>query len=268
MLTDISRVRKEGSLRLSTETNGGDGVITIEDFHPEDAFLDLSAQVMGPGKKEESVPLKQVAPRRYQAQLPLWGHGRYHVAVTGKGGDRSDQAFGGFVVPYSPEYLRFRSNRQSLGEIAERTGGQVLTGNAANDKIFERGRSIKRSTKSIFDWFLIALAILVPIDVGIRRVQFDFSALKSLFVRHRQTGPSTATMGTLLQRKQQVASELQSKREERPFVASSKPLPKARPAAPPPTPATPPPTAEPTNKPTSTTERLLQLKKKREEEQQ
>ncbi len=77
----------------------------------------------------------------------MWGHGRYHVAVSGKGGDREDQAFGGFVVPYSPEYLRFRSNRQSLGEIAERTSGQILSGDVAKDNIYERGRSIKRSTK-------------------------------------------------------------------------------------------------------------------------
>jgi len=271
LLTDISRVRKDGSLRLATDTNGGDGVITIEDFHPEDAFLELTAQVMGPGKKEETVALKQVAPRRYQAQLPLWGHGRYHVAVTGKGGDRSDQAFGGFVVPYSPEYLRFRSNRQALGEIAERTSGQMLTGDAVADNIFERGRSIKRSSKPIFDWFLIALAILVPLDVGIRRVQFDWSALRALFISDRKTGPATATMGTLLQRKQQVATELQSKRDERPLQpgfgtpAASSTKRQAPPVIAPP-PASPP-TVEPTDKPTSTTERLLQLKKKREEEQ-
>lgn len=270
LLIDISRIRKEGSLRLATDTNGGDGIITIEDFHPDDAFLDLTAQVMGPGKKEETVPLKQVAPRRYQAVVPLWGHGRYHVAVAGKGGDRQDQAFGGFVVPYSPEYLRFRSNRQSLSEIAERTSGAILSGDAEKDQIFERGRSIKRSTKPIFDWFLVALAILVPLDVGIRRVQFDWSALKSLFVREKKTGPATTTMGALLARKQEVATELQSKRDDRPLkpgfgmpATSSAKRQAPTVVAPPP-----PPTPESgEKKPTSTTERLLQMKKKREEEQ-
>src|SRR5690348_16376485 len=113
----------------------------------------MQARVMGPGGKTESLPLKQVAPRRYQANLPLWGHGRYHVAVNGKGGDRTDQAFGGFVVPYSPEYLRFRSNRPVLNEIVERTGGKILDGDPKADKIYERGRSVKRSTKPTFDWF-------------------------------------------------------------------------------------------------------------------
>ncbi len=278
LLTDISRVRKEGSLRMSTYTNGGDGVIIVEDFHPDEEFLEISARVMGPNGKTESVPLKQVAPRRYQATLPLWGHGRYHVAVSGAAGERSDQAFGGFVVPYSPEYLRFRSNRQVLNEIVERTGGELLSGDIKKDEIFERGRSVKRSTKPIFDWFLIALAILVPLDVGLRRVQIDWSAIRSLFVFDRKKGPATATMGALLARKQEVSSELQSRRvETKPGFGIDKPgfpsqsagAAKPQATAPPVVSPKPPAAAPPSDdKPTSTTERLLQLKRKRDEDKQ
>jgi hypothetical protein len=271
LLIDISRVRKEGSLRMATYTSGGDGVLVVEDFHPDEAFLEIEARVIGPGGKAEAVPLKQVAPRRYQATVPLWGHGRYHVAVNGKGGDRNDQVFGGFVVPYSPEYLRFRSNRQTLQEIAQRTSGRILSGEANEDRIYEYGRAVKRSTRPIFDWFLVALAILVPIDVGIRRVQLDWSAIRSLFVLERRKGPATATMRKLLERKQDVASGLQSKREERPpegkirFGAERT---AKRPAPPPVVAPKPPPQSEPPgHKPASTTERLLELKRKREEEQ-
>ena len=270
LLTDVSRIRKDGSLRLATYTNGGDGVLIVEDFHPEEAFLEMQARVMGPGNKGEAVTLKQVAPRRYQANLPLWGHGRYHVAVNGKGGERSDDVFGGFVVPYSPEYLRFRSNQAVLNEIAERTSGEILPSKPEDARIYERGRSVKRSTKPIFDWFLIALAILVPIDVGLRRVQIDWAAIKSLFVLDRRKGPATATMGALLERKKAVSTELQSRREDRPLPLSKPATAAKRPAtiAPPVISPKPPPTAMPdSNQPTSTTERLLQLKRKRDEEQ-
>src|SRR5262249_28208502 len=117
--------------------------------------------------------------------------------------------------------LRFRSNRQTLAEIAERTSGEILPGDPESDKVFERGRAVKRSTKPIFDWFLIALAILVPIDVGLRRVQIDWSTIKGLFLAERRKGPATATMGTLLERKQAVSSELQSRKEERPLSPPS-----------------------------------------------
>jgi hypothetical protein len=66
-------------------------------------------------------------------QFPLWGKGRYQISVAGIGPNdaggkpRSEQAFGGFAVPYSPEYLRFKSDPLMLKQIADRTGGRLLT---------------------------------------------------------------------------------------------------------------------------------------------
>lgn len=271
LLIDISRVRKAGSLRLSTYPSGGEAVLVAEDFHAEETFLEVHAKVTGPGAKAESVRLKQVAPRRYQASVPLWGDGRYHVVAQGKGAGRDEQAFGGFIVPYSPEYLRFRSNRQTLTEIANRTGGRLLSGQSLEDNVFGTGRQAKRTSRPVFDWFLIALAILVPIDVAVRRIQIDFRAILSTF--RRRSGPATATMGALLQRKQEVQTTLKGQREERPLPAATAAArsPAPRPAAAKPPPAEPPPA--PSAKPStpagseSTTERLLRLKRQREEDQ-
>ncbi|WP_010584061.1 VWA domain-containing protein [Schlesneria paludicola] len=273
LLTDISRVKKDGHLRMSTHTSGGDAVIVVEDFHPEEGFLDINAKLAGPNQKTENIQLKQVAPRRYQATVPLWGHGRYHVVAQGLGGERKDLAFGGFIVPYSPEYLRFRSNRQTLQEVADRTGGRVLSGDPAKDEIYQRGRAPKRSSKPIFDWLLVALAILVPLDVALRRIQLDWSSIKSALGLGRRTA-STATMGALMQAKQSAAAAIESRRTERPMPTSSNlpnmPFPK-RPGNSPsgssnvvkqPPPQTPP----PAEGGTSTTERLLDLKRKRDKD--
>lgn len=270
LMTDISRVKKDGHLRMSTHTSGGEAVIVVEDFHPEEGFLDLQAKLSGPNQRSENVALKQVGPRRYQATVPLWGQGPYHAIAQGKGGDRKDLAFGGFIVSYSPEYLRFRSNRQTLQEIADRTGGRILSGDPAKDAVYTHNRAPKRSSQPIFDWFLIALAILIPLDVAIRRIQIDFKAIwRTLTLKPR--APSTATLGTLLQTKQTVSESLKSRREERPLTnrgsapsRSTSSKPSARPDAPKPTtPTEPQPSA---NAPTSTTERLLALKRKREED--
>jgi uncharacterized membrane protein len=265
LLIDISRVHQAGSLRMSTYTSGGEAVIVAEDFFPSDSFLEVSAKVSGPGGKSETVRLKQVAPRRYQANVGLWSHGRYHVSAQGKGTGRDETAFGGFIVPYSPEYLRFRSNRQTLTDIASRTGGRVLTGQPLEDDVFHVDRAPKRSTKPVFDWFLIALACLVPIDVAVRRIQIDFKGLLSL-LSFRRTGPATATTGALLQRKQEVQSTMQSRKDERPLPPPSFKPTAPRPAPPRPT-APPPPSAPPVGdeKPMSTTERLLKLKQQRED---
>ena len=269
LLTDISRVKKDGHLRMSTHTSGGDAVIVVEDFHPEESFMELTAKLAGPNQKTENVQLKQVAPRRYQATVPLWGHGRYHAIAQGIGGDRKDMAFGGFIVPYSPEYLRFRSNRQALQEIADRTGGRVLSGDPEKDAIYQTGRAPKRSSKPIFDWLLVALAILIPIDVALRRIQIDFASIKAALGFGHRTA-SSATMGALLQAKQTATAAIQSRRTERPLpmstdqprrpttstTSSSSVVVKQQPTETPPA---------ANQGPTSTTERLLALKRKREE---
>lgn len=194
-----------------SHTSGNKATIMVEDFHPEESFLNVAARISGPHDRQETVVLKQVSPRRYQATVPLWGKGRYQVMSIGKTGDREDHANGGFIVPYSPEFLRFRSNPIVLNQIAERTGGQQLPLDDASEIIYGR-RAPKMSSNPIFDWFLIALAILVPLDVGIRRIQLDWYAIKSWFNFGKDDKNSTATMGALLQRKQDVTEEMDSRK--------------------------------------------------------
>lgn len=211
LMIKISRVQKQDHLKLWSHVTGNKATIMVEDFHPEESFLNVAARIAGPHDRKETVVLKQVSPRRYQAEVPLWGKGRYQVTALGKSGEREDHANGGFIVPYSPEFLRFRSNPIVLEEIAQRTGGQRLDPAIATDVIYGR-RDPKQSSNPVFDWFLMALAILVPLDVAIRRVQLDWYVIKGWFGFGKEQKQSTATMGALLQRKQDVVDDLDARR--------------------------------------------------------
>ncbi len=279
LMTEVSRVRKEGHLRLYSYTSGNQGVILVEDFHPEKTFLEVQARVSGPREQAQNVTLKQIGPQRYQATFPLWGAGRYQVMGVGVAGERTDRAQGGFIVSYSPEYLRFRSNPIVLNEIAEKTGGMMLSKEDAVDEIYLSRREARQSSSPIFDWFLIGLAIAIPLDVGVRRVQIDKYALKSLLGLNRRRGDSTETMSALLQRKKEVGTALDAQRE------SSKPAARAATAAP--RPATPmldkprdtgspqsqrpvpkePEKPAPTHPADGTTGRLLEMKRRRQQDQ-
>lgn len=272
LITRISRVRKEGHLRMWTHTSGSEGVIVVEDFHEQEQFLEIQARVTGPRDRGEMVPLKQVGPRRYQASVPLWSKGRYHVVAGPVAGDRTEErAFGGFIVPYSPEYLRFRSNPLVLRQIAEKTGGQELSRDSTAEDIYETNRQPKRSSRPIFDWFLVALAILVPLDVAVRRVQLDWFVIQRWLGLGRHAGPSTETMGALLERKQAVDLQIEARRAETPFTprppgtvrpGTSR---QASPAGTATGPAAPAPAAPQVQEETTTTERLLKLKRKRQQ---
>lgn len=261
LVTEVSRVETRSDLTMSAAAAGSQGVVTVEDFAAKETFMELKARVSGPRGEAVEIALKQIAPRRYQAVFPLWGKGRYQVAVAGIGADgeggkpRNEQAFGGFVVPYSPEYLRFKSDPILLKQIAGRTGGRVLS--PADVELFHPERSTRESSKPVFDWFLIALACLIPIDVGLRRVQLDWLVIKGWFGFGGKR-ESTATMGALLERKKKVQTATSQAERPKPVILPGMP---GEPTAPKPA-ADPPPADGATQ---STTERLLARKRKRQD---
>ncbi len=281
MVTRISRARREQYLRVYTYVNGNEGVVVVEDFHPEETLLDVNVSVTGPNSFEQSQQVRQIAPRRYQTSMPLKGEGRYQVMIGATDGTRKETAYAGFIVSYSPEYLRFRANPIVLRDIAERTGGSELDTDRSVEDLAGQiygNRKPKRSSRPIFDWFLMGLACLLPMDVAIRRVQLDLGWIKKLF--KRQKSESTATIGALLQRTGEVRSSLNSQRD--PNANSPRPETAGRPLAPR-QPAQRPPTGTPTKteaspgpQPSSspppasddggTTSRLLAMKKKREQD--
>lgn len=273
MTTRISRVRREQFLRVYTYVNGNEGVVVVEDFHPEESLLDVNVNVTAANGFQFNGPVRQIAPRRYQATIPLQGKARYQVQISATGTDRNEIAYGGFIVSYSPEYLRFQSNPIALREIAEQTGGIELDPDEAPERLAEQifgRREPRQSTRSVFDWFLMALACLIPLDVAVRRVQLDLSVFRRLF--GKQQKESTATMGALLKRTQTVRSNLTTRQDTQSTQPTAtpyqpRPVPPVKPAAkaaeassskselPPPAPDD-----------GSTTSRLLALKRKREEE--
>jgi uncharacterized membrane protein len=267
LMMRISRVRKAGHMRMWTYHAGGEGIVMVEDFHPEEMFLDVVARVNGPGNFEEVIPLRQVGPRRYQGTFPANEKGRFQVTAIGKSGEREDRVHAGFIISYSPEYLKFTSDWNALREIKEATGGEELSVASTAAEIYNR-RLPKQSTQPIFDWFLIALACLLPLDVAIRRVQLDWSAIRQALGLGKRAD-STKTMGTLLAKKHQVSSQLKGRREERPFVptgasAGTTRPPGRRTAAKPSTT-----TATATQAPPredTTTSRLLEMKRRRQQD--
>jgi len=208
MMIDISRVNKASALDIQAYAVGSQGFINVEDHNTDGAFLEVQATAAGPSERSEKVILKQVGPRRYQGTFPLWGQGRYQVIVAGLGDNRIENGLSGFVLPYSPEYLRFKSNPIALKRIAMETGGRILTGKETGKEIFGGDRKMTLSLKPVFDWMLVLLAILVPIDVGIRRIQLDFNRVMDIFRRKKKgDNESTATMGALLKTKERVKTE-------------------------------------------------------------
>jgi hypothetical protein len=215
-----------------------------------------------PDGQQQTVALRQSSPRRYEGKFPLAGQGRYQVLALGVGEGSEQRAHGGFVVPYSQEFLRFRANPIVLAEIAEKTGGKLLTGEETAEQVYERRGAPRQSSQPIADWLLILLACLIPLDIGLRRVQLDWQVIKGWFTFGRVTR-GDEVMTKLLTVKKQVAATMRG--EEKPVRFAPRP---PRTASPAPRagatlkaakPAEPRPAAD---APATTTSRLLEAKRR------
>ncbi|WP_432798815.1 glutamine amidotransferase [Poriferisphaera sp. WC338] len=207
LVTDVARVKSQSQLRMQVMSNGGRGLILVEDYSTDGGFMELEADIDGPGENER-IELTQVGPRRYEASFDLRGEGRYRVTVAGDRGGEIEKSFGGLMVAYSQEYKRLRANPIAMKEIAANTGGRELKGDEKASAIFDTEREAKRRSRPVFDWFLIVLACLVPLDVAFRRVQLDWTVVRGWIGLGREREVSRETFSTLLSRKKDVGALL------------------------------------------------------------
>ena len=129
----ISRSRKVPQVSARAEVGpSGEGVVLVEDLSPTGG-LELGARVVDPSGLATTLSLRIVGPGRAEGTFPLTGRGRYRVealgrrpglGITGDEETPQERAFANLVVPYDREYLRFRADRNLLGDIARRTGGR------------------------------------------------------------------------------------------------------------------------------------------------
>ena len=91
--------------------------------------------------------------------------------------------------------------------------------------MFEFAREPHQSSRSVIDWFLIALICLIPLDVGIRRVQIDWSVVRGWFSRSQPATATAGTMGALLKRKEQVQTTMEVSQEPDPVIVRKTPKP-------------------------------------------
>lgn len=182
-----------GNVRVTTENKGDQTLITMEAFDPEGERLNF-AVVRGrlalPDGKGEDVVLKQAGPGRYTASVPTELSGSYllnlqYAAPDPKNDDKPLQGSVQAAIsrPFADEYRTLEDNTPLLTQVAEMTGGRVLTGDSKIDRLWER-EGLKMPVASRAIWLyavLIGMALFLA-DVGIRRVRIDIPAITQAFL--------------------------------------------------------------------------------------
>ena len=128
------------------------------------------------------------------------------MSVTEEAGEAAPVT--GSVNSYSPEFGISRGDATLLARISEETGGRVISdrGSVTGDTVdashevdlFER-RALRHRPREIWEALMLAAMLLLPVDVGVRRLHFTREQLSeariSLTSKLRRRGPEVLDAG-------------------------------------------------------------------------
>jgi uncharacterized membrane protein len=173
-----ARQSEEARFDVSTSFKDGKGKIRITALDQEASavdFLNIHGNLVKPNYESEPVRLIQTGPGEYEAEFDARLPGNYiinAIYTDSSGGEQPvvRQLQTGLSVPYSPEYREMKPNMPLLTELAERTGGRVLTPEQATS-VFDRGSLPRAETRrTIWEDLVRLMLLLFLIDVAVRRI--------------------------------------------------------------------------------------------------
>ncbi|MDA0214095.1 MAG: hypothetical protein O2875_01880 [Planctomycetota bacterium] len=177
----LMRPATPSNVTLKTTLDGEDATVELEALDGESGlmnFMKTDAKVVRPDGSLAPLALEQVGPGRYRGKFSASETGSYlvNVGLIDANGNRSGGSIQGAVsLAYPREFRTSRDNSALLREVAELTGGRILTlKDLPVTDLFERkGLSQPESVRRIWGILAIIAAALLVIDVAVRRLVFD-----------------------------------------------------------------------------------------------
>ncbi len=158
-------------LQMDVTLRGEMARLTLEARGPDGDFLNgyqVTANVVAPEGRMQTVILRQTAPGRYEAEFKPSEQGVYLFRFDGQGQSAAFAETLGWALPYSPEYRDINPNPDLLVRLAALTGGNVASANPA--EVFTHNLKAARASRPVWPWLMALAAILLPFDVAARRL--------------------------------------------------------------------------------------------------
>ncbi len=167
----------------------------INGLHPLAVVVPPSGD---PAAVSQTLTLRQTAPGHYEAGFLVTGEGAYLVrvqsgapagpnATPGSGGATAGGGQTvGLVVPYSPEYRALPGNNGLLDRLTATTGGRILSAGPSDAAaVFRHDLPPVPRTTDLWPWLLLAALLLLPLDIGARRIMLGWRDLPRFWAELR-----------------------------------------------------------------------------------
>src|SRR5207247_2440738 len=169
-------------LIVNSEIVGGNGHIIVDTPHETSAISgkvnqqQVQVKIIAPDLSQQTVTLQPTAPERWEGTFSSTQVGAYLLRVTwqarssaNSGSPSQLTSTTGLVVPYSPEFSSSGTDIHFLNQLAHADGGSVLNPNNTASAFSENLHPVYKSLSIIF-WLFAIAALLLPIDIAIRRL--------------------------------------------------------------------------------------------------
>ncbi|MDX2131090.1 MAG: glutamine amidotransferase [Planctomycetota bacterium] len=220
----VMRPGGSANVRVVTENRGDQTVIIVEALDAAGErlnFATFKGRLALPDGRGIDVDLNQVGPGRYQGVVQTDRPGSYVVSLRYAAPDptQQDGVLEGSVQaavtrPYADEYRTLEDNTPLLRQVAELTGGRVLTGDPrAEDLWLREGLRVPVALRAIWLWVAVLAITLFLMDVGVRRVRIDLVAMWRAVARgaSKSTSKDAAHVGSLRAAREQARAKMQQR---------------------------------------------------------
>lgn len=170
-----------GNYLVSSSSDGDSTTIMLDALDDNGLFINYlqpEAHVVDPNLKTRSMKLTQVSPGKYSVDFKTPKPGNYMMSINVGEKDNPRIVVGGVSVSYSPEYNDTQTNYSLLNEIAQISGGGMIT---PETDLFLHDPPTVRQPKDIWQFLLAAAIILLILDIFFRRVIFGWEDVKDAY---------------------------------------------------------------------------------------
>ena len=172
LIRDTMRSDDRDTLAMRTSVEQGEAHIVVDAIDDEDLFMnDLKSIVTlsTPKGEKETVNLRQTAPGRYEARVPLKEYGSYNLkAQHDRNGDTIAVSLGTISYPYPQEYLFTEPNREVMRRAADIGRGET---NPEHATLFDPMGEEVKYRKELWPFFVMAALALLLFDLIFRRLR-------------------------------------------------------------------------------------------------
>jgi hypothetical protein len=171
----------QGPLRLTARADAGTGHISVIEDAPDAGPAQVRAHVAQPGGAAQELDLSPTGPGEYGASFLLNGPATYIVRVDEeRDGMPIGAAEAGLPVSYPAEFRQVSADPGRMLQIANAGGGHVLASPAA---AFATDLAPVTTPLPLQRVLVLIAAILLPIEIGLRRLRLSFADLVD-WLRH------------------------------------------------------------------------------------